>query len=178
MVQNDNFPWYLQLTSVFLALYNGFFDVAVDASPLGIGDAFNIDAMTGAMLYRLGTYWGMAGSPYIWDGLIYNHDEWSGIKTWTGGLKELGERVYSNLVKAKAYAFGRLYSLETIKGVLERCFAGQEYTAEVIESDMEITISLTASQETLRTFIEAKAFDIAFIGKPAGIRVNWEYHYV
>ena len=178
MVNNYDFPWYLQESPVFLALYNGFFRVAEDASPLGIGDAFNIDAMEGVMLYRLGTYWGMSGSPYIWDGLIYNVDPWSDVKTWTGGLKELGQELYSNLIKAKAYAYGRPYSLLTIKGALERLFTGQTYQAEVVEDDMEITISLTAARSLLEIFIEAKAFDLVFIGKPAGIKVTWEYNFV
>lgn len=178
MVNNNDFPWYLQESTVFLALYNGFFDIAEMASPLGIGDAFNIDAMEGAMLYRLGTYWGMSGSPYIWDGLIYNVDAWSSVKTWTGGLKELGQELYSNLIKAKAYAYGRLYSLNTLKGVIERIFAGQHYEATVTEGTMEITINLTAERSLLETFIEARAFDLTFIGKPAGIKVVWEYNFV
>lgn len=177
MIENNNFPWYLQQSSVFLALYTGFFDVAVAASPLGLGDAFNIDEMTGAMLFRLGTYWGMTGSPYIWDGLIYDIDQWSGIKTWTGGLKKLGEDFYSGLIKAKAFAYGRPYSLNTLKGVLERIFEGQEVSFAVEEEDMEITISLTGAQNILETFIQARAFDLAFIGKPVGIKVNWEYNY-
>lgn len=176
MIVNNNFPWYLQQSSVFVGLYTGFFNVAVDATPLGIGDAFNVDAMSGEMLFRLGTYWGMSGSPYIWDGLIYDIDEWSDIKTWTGGLKELGEQVYSNLIKAKAYAFGRVYSLNTLKGVFDKAFEGQQHQIEVTESDMEITISITAPQDVISTFIEARAFDLAFIGKPAGIKVTWEYH--
>lgn len=178
MIENNNFPWYLQQSTVFLALYTGFFDVAVAASPLGIGDAFNINEMTGEMLFRLGTYWGMAGSPYVWDGLIYGVDDWSDVKTWTGGgFKEVGEKTYSNLIKAKAYAYGRTYSLETLKGVLERVFEGEEYEASVDESYMEITVNLTGRREILETFIEVRAFDLAFIGKPAGIKVNWAYNY-
>lgn len=178
MIQNNDFPWYLQESAVFLALYNGFFDVAVAASPLGIGDAFNIDAMSGAMLYRLGTYWGMNGSPYIWDGLIYNVDNWSDVKVWTGGLRELGQTLYSNLIKAKAFAYGRPYSLNTLKGAIDRMFNGQEYSATVTETDMEITITLTAARSLLEVFIEARAFDFVFIGKPAGIKVVWAYNFL
>lgn len=178
MIQNNNFPWYLQESAVFLALYNGFFNVAVDASPLDIGDAFNVDAMSGAMLFYLGTYWGMNGSPYIWDGLIYDMDNWSDVKVWTGGLKELGQELYANLIKAKAYAYGRPYSLDTLKGVMDRMFNNQEYSAEIIETDMEITISLTAARSLLETFIEARAFDLVFVGKPAGIKVVWAYNFL
>ena len=178
MINNFDFPWYLQESPVFLSLYNGFYNVAVDASPLGLGDAFNIDAMEGMMLYRLGTYWGMSGSPYVWDGLIYNIDTWSDVKTWTGGLKQLGQELYSNLIRAKAYAYGRPYSLLTIKGAIERLFSGQDCQVEVLENDMEITISLTAERTLFEVFIEAKAFDLVFIGKPAGIKVMWEYNFV
>lgn len=178
MIANNDFPWYLQESTIFLALYNGFFDVAVEASPLGIGDAFNIDEMKGMMLYRLGTYWGMSGSPYVWDGLIYDVDNWTEVKTWTGGLKELGQGLYANIIKAKAYAYGRPYSLITLKGVIEKMFEGEEVQAEVRESPMEITIALTATRELLETFIEARAFDLVFIGKPAGIKVVWEYNFV
>ena len=178
MINNFDFPWYLQESETFLALYNGFLDVAVTASPLDLGDAFNINKMKGLMLYRLGTYWGMSGSPYVWDGLIYNIDLWSDVKTWTGGLKELGQELYANIIKAKAFAYGRPYSLKTIKGAVERLFAGQEYQIEVLESTMEITISLTASRSLLETFIEAKAFDLTFIGKPTGIKVVWDYNFV
>ena len=177
MIENNNFPWYLQQSSVFVGLYTGFFDVAVAASPLGMGDAFNIDEMTGAMLFRLGTYWGMTGSPYVWDGLIYGIDKWSEFKTWTGGLRQLGEDFYAGLIKAKAFAYGRPYSLNTLKGVFERVFDGQNVTCAVREQDMEITISLTGERIVLETFIQARAFDLSFIGKPVGIKVNWEYNY-
>ena len=178
MIENNNFPWYLQQSDTFVTLYDGFFGIAESASPLGLGDAFNLDLMRGEMLYRLGTYWGMSGSPYIWDGLIYNLDNWSETKTWTGGLKELGERVYSNLIRAKAYAYGRPYSLETLHGVLESVFSGEQYTVEVNESYMAIEIVITAQQSVLETFIEARAFDLAFIGKPSGIKVTWTYNYL
>lgn len=178
MINNYDFPWYLQDSAVFVALYNGFFDIAVDASPLGVGDAFNIDAMTGVMLYRLGTYWGMTGSPYVWDGLIYDVDNWSEVKTWTGGLKQLGQELYSNLIKAKAYAYGRPYCLSTLKGIIDRMFKNQQCSAEIIEDYMEFKISLTGPRALLETFIEAKAFDLMFVGKPAGIKVIWEYNFI
>ena len=40
-----------------------------------------------------------------------------------------------------------------------------------------LSIVITASQEVIRTFIEMKAFDLTFIGKPTGIRVVWVYVY-
>lgn len=177
MIANNDFPWYLQQSSVFLALYTGFFDVAVMASPLGMGDMFNIDEASGRQLFRIGTYFGMAGSPTLWDGLIYDVDNWSDVKTWTGGVKEIAEDFYRKLVKAKAYAYGRPYSLTTLKGVLDRIFDQNGFTTIVTEDYMEITISISGPQNEIEMFVEAKAFDVAFIGKPVGIKVNWEYNY-
>ena len=221
MIENNNFPWYLQQSDTFVSLYNGFFTVAEAATPLGIGDAFNIDEMTGAMLYRLGTYWGMSGSPYIWDGLIYDLDSWSETKRWTGGIKEIGSILYSNMIKAKSYAFGRPFSLNTLNGVFERLFAGYPYTisveevgsptlviidegsvtdavdtvndlgaitddvesiqnlGEITSSDFpinEMTIIVESTPEVIQAFIEMRAFDLMFIGKPTGIKINWSYN--
>lgn len=184
MIENNNFPWYLQLSPTFKSIYDGFFDVAVSASPLDFGKAFSVDEMKGAMLYRLGTYWGMSGSPYIWDGLIYDLDNWSESKNWTGGIKDVGEKLYANMIKAKAYAYGRPYCLETLKGVFERLFDGYEYEITVdsvgVVSDPDfpinkITINLSATREVIESFIEMRAFDLTFIGHPTGIQVTWNY---
>ena len=134
MIENNNFPWYLQQSPVFTELYYGLFDVAVSASPLDIGDSFDLDNATGERLYRLGTYFGLPGTPYTWNGMIYNMDNWSDIKTWTGTQSELlSDTFYRNLIKAKAYAYGRPYSLITLKNVLDRIFDGIEYSAQIIE---------------------------------------------
>ena len=177
MIENDNFPWYLQQTESFRTLYYAFFPIAEAATPLAIGEAFDVDAMTGKMLYRLGTYWGMSGTPSLWDGLIYDIDNWSDIKTWTGGLRELGEDMYRNLIKAKAYANGNRYSLTTLANIVRIIMGANPYTMSVAETNMAMTISLTASQDVIRIFIEMRAFDLAFIGKPTGISVSWEYNY-
>ena len=219
MIENHNFPWYLQQSSTFTTLYYGFFPLAETASPLGFGDAFNVDKATGNMLFRLGTYWGLKGDNTVYDGLIYNLDLWSDVKVWTGGTKTIEEDLYRNLIKAKSYAFGRLYSLETLKHVLDFIFDGTNTTYEVLEKenlervwdlryvneqisewydcgnltdavtetiDCEnieltpnaITILLTGERETIRTFIELRGFDLTFIGKPVGIKVNWAYDYI
>lgn len=217
MIENNNFPWYLQQSSTFTTLYYGFFPVAEVASPLAFGDAFNVDRATGKMLFRLGTYWGMNGDNTVWDGLIYDIDNWSEVKVWTGGVKRIEEDLYRNIIKAKSYAFGRLYSLTTLKGVLDLIFAGVDCDYQVYEGEIEqsidlgfinqqveesedygsvadatisslnygtlvqkinrITIVLTATHDIIRTFIEIKAFDLTFIGKPVGIKVNWQYNY-
>ena len=177
VIENNNFPWYLQQSEAFLALYYGFFDVAVLASPLGIGDAFDPDKMTGEMLFRLGSYYGMQGNPSFNDGLIYSIDTWSETKTWTGGISSVAETFYRNFLKAKAYAYGKPYSLETLKGVLDRVFDGITYSATITEGYMSFTINITANQEDLRSFIDMRAFDLFFIGKPVGIKVEWAYNY-
>lgn len=223
MIENNNFPWYLQQSSAFLALYTGFFDIAVEATPLALGNAFNIDEMHGAMLHRIGEYFGMATSAYTWDGLIYNMDAWSDGKNWTGGIRQLGEDFYSKIIKAKMYAYGHQYCLETLYNVFEIVFEGVEHTIKVFEQGMcadntmdfgyvtqsveetlncdyvtnvadiiidcesvvivevddnSIIIDITAQENTVRAFIEALSFDYMFIGKPVGIKVNWNYNYL
>ena len=223
MIENNNFPWYLQQSSAFLALYTGFFDIAVDATPLALGNAFNIDEMQGAMLHRIGEYFGMATSAYTWDGLIYNMDAWSDGKNWTGGIRQLGEDFYSKIIKAKMYAYGHQYCLETLYNVFEIVFEGVEHNVRIIEQGMcadgtmdmgyvvdaveetlnlgnisndvdniidcgdvvvedvaenNIIIDITAPENTVRAFIEALSFDYMFIGKPVGIKVNWNYNYL
>lgn len=140
MIENHNFPWYLQQSSTFTTLYYGFFPIAEYASPLGFGDAFNVDKATGNMLFRLGTYWGLKGDNTVYDGLIYDLDAWSDGKVWTGGIKTISEDLYRNLIKAKSYAFGRLYSLETLKNVLDFVFAGTDATYFVLENDAISTL--------------------------------------
>ena len=178
MIENNNFPWYLQQSDSFVALYYGFFPIAEEASPLGIGDAFNINEMEGEMLFRIGSYYGLNGNPSFWDGLIYNTDNWSETKLWTGGVSSVQETFYRNFLKAKAYAYGRVYSLNTLKGVIDVLFDTIDYSAEIIEDYMAITIKITATQDAIRDFIDMRAFDLFFIGKPVGIKVEWDYDYI
>lgn len=175
MIENHDFPWYLQQSPTFSSLYYGFFPAAVAASPLGIGDAFDIDAMTGVMLVRLGRLWGIYGTPSVNNGLIYDIDDWSLIKLWDGDEGEAKETLYRNLIKAKMFANGRPYSIETLYGTFERALEGLEYQIDIVEQYMSVTIRLTASADVIRDFIEMRTFDVAFIGKPAGISVEWEY---
>ena len=44
--------------------------------------------------------------------------------------------------------------------------------------DNSIIIDITAQENTVRAFIEALSFDYMFIGKPVGIKVNWNYNYL
>lgn len=221
MIENNNFPWYLQQSSSFGALYYGFFPIAETASPLAFGDALNPYAMTGTMLFRIGTYFGMNGTPSFYNGLIYDIDNWSEVKTWTGGVAQIGEELYRNFLCAKAFAFGRLYSTDTLKGVFERIFAGMTADVRVYEAgtiveeaidygyvnepteitedygnvsapattfldygdllgppavpENELIIQITASHAVIEAFIEMRGFDLDFIGKPTGVKVNWQY---
>ena len=177
MIENSNFPWYLQQSNTFTSLYYGFFPVAQTASCLALGNALNVNEMFGRQLFNIGTYWGMSGSTTVYDGLIYNVDEWSVLKTWTGGVKEMGEALYRSFIKAKMYAYGRVFSLDTLKKVFDIVFPNNMATVTITETDMAITINITASRELITSFIEMRAFDIWFIGKPIGIKITWEYNY-
>lgn len=177
MIENNNFPWYVQQSDVFTTLYYGFFPIAEIASPLGLGDLFSPEMLTGAGLSALGSYYGLIPSPKVADGLIYNLDKWSTDKVWTGGTGAVNEDFYRNFIIAKEYAYGRIYSLETLKGILDRVFEGTEHSIEVEENYMAIVIHITAQRNTLRAFSEMRSIDPVFIGQPTGIKVEWDYIY-
>lgn len=54
-------------------------------------------------------------------------------------------------------------------------FDGLEYSANITEDYMAISINITADSTTIRDFIDMRAFDLFFIGKPVGIKVEWTY---
>lgn len=181
MIDIQNYPWYLQNSPNFKRLYDGLFSVAVEASPLGIGDMFNVDELTGASLYRFGEFVGLRGNPFFTEGLIYNFDNWSETKVWSGQVKDIDSKIYKNFVRMKAFlqaqssVFSNGYSLILIKEALAIVLAGYEYQAEVEEDFMEFTIKLSANEEVLRIFQELQSYDRHFLGKPAGIAYKFEY---
>lgn len=171
-----SYPWYLQSSPVFGALYSGFSDVAEQMSPLGIGDFFNyLTVPAGQPLYALGKIWGLIGAPGFYDGLIYDIDKWSGDKVWTGELQTLDDMLYRNFLKMKMYIQGRPYSLILIQEALEVLLAGTEHTITVPEDVMSFEINISATQEVLTVIQEINAFDSTFLGKPAGISYRFNY---
>lgn len=176
MYVSYSYPWYLQQSPVFTALYDGFAEVAQNISPLGIGDFFNYRTIPeGEPLYALGKIWGLLGSPGFYDGLIYDVDKWSETKVWTGSLKQLDDMLYRNFMQMKMFIQGRPFSLTLIKQALDILLNGTEYQVSVTEDTMSFIINITANTEVVRVVQELNSFDSTFLGKPVGISYRFEY---
>lgn len=76
---NYDFPWYLQNSEGFMALYTGLYDVATNISPISLLSALDIDhPTTPEQLKLIATLYGLRGDfVAIQDALIYNIKKWS-----------------------------------------------------------------------------------------------------
>lgn len=76
---NYDFPWYLQNSEGFMALYTGLYDVATNISPISLLTALDIDhTTTPEQLKLIATLYGLRGDfVAVQDALIYNIKKWS-----------------------------------------------------------------------------------------------------
>ena len=76
---NYDFPWYLQNSEGFMALYTGLYDVATNISPISLLSALDIDnTTTPEQLKLIATLYGLRGDfVAIQDALIYDIKKWS-----------------------------------------------------------------------------------------------------
>lgn len=175
MVPNYSYPWYIQHSPHFTKVYDQLYDLVSMASPLGIGDAFNIKDMTGSALTRLGILWGLQGAPQYYNGLIYKIDKWSDVKVWSGHAEDIEGALYKNFILMHAYINGRQYNLQLIKEAIAMLLGDAEYTLSVDEEYMSFTINLSAAPDVLRVIQQLQSYDRHFIGKPSGISYTFNY---
>ena len=176
MYVSNSYPWYLQQSANFTALYNGLASVAQNISPLAIGDFFNYHTLpAGQPLYTLGKIWGLLGAPGFYDGLIYDIDNWSETKVWSGHLRDLDDILYRNFMQMKMYIQGKPYCLTLIHDALEMLLTGTEHVITVTEDLMSFQINISASSEVLRIVQEINSFDSTFLGKPTGVSYRFNY---
>lgn len=176
MIDNQNYPWYMQKSPGFVALYNGLYEVAKHVSPLGLGDMFNVDELpAGEPLYQLGRMWGINGSPNYFDGLIYDIDYWSETKVWSGSVSTLEDKLYRNFLRMKMFIQNKRYSLITLKEALTILLGGEEATITVEESEMSFVINIRANVNVIRILQTIHSFDLHFMGQPCGIRYQFNY---
>lgn len=171
----STYPWYMQHSPRFVTLYDGLFDWLNNASPLEIGEAFNVDQRTGRGLLYFGLLWGLRG---VWggttDGLIYSIDEWSTDRVWTGSMKDAEAKIYRNFIRMKAHINSRPYSLILMKEALEILTRDMEAEFWVEEGYMSFIIHVTAPSDTLNMFYNMALYDPNFLGKPTGISFTWD----
>lgn len=175
MYDNQNYPWYLQQSPIFVTLYNGFFKVGEYMTPLPLGNMFDLDNISGTALFNLGMAWGLTGSPTYFDGLIYSIDDWSETKVWSGQPQDINNQIYRNFIKMNAYMFGKNYSLTLIKEAFEILLQGLGFSITVTEETMSFTINITASSGLLRILQEMQSYDSHFLGQLPGIKINFNY---
>ena len=176
MIDNQNYPWYIQKSAGFVALYNGLFDIVSAASPLDISESFNIDGlMSGTPLFQVGKIWGLTDNPSFFAGLIYDVDSWSETKLWSGSVSELESSLYKNFLRMKVFLQNNRYSLKTLKRALEILLDGNPATITIDEHTMGFTINIKASREAISILQTLQSFDLLFLGQPCGIHYEFNY---
>ena len=176
MYDNQNYPWYMQKSPGFVALYNGLFEVIKNVSPLGIGDAFNIDELpAGNALFTVGKMWGITDNPSFFDGLIYDVDSWSETKVWSGSVSTLETTLYRNYLRMKIFIQNNRYSLITLKKALEILIGDGNAEVSITEDLMKFTINIKAGREMIRILQTINSYDLYFMGQPCGIHYEFNY---
>lgn len=176
MVDNQDYPWYLQKSVKARKIYDGLFPVAVQATPLDIWKFIDIDQLTGNGLLTLGRLFGLRGTwGAISDGLVYDIDKWSEDKVWTGHMKDLDGQIYRNFIKMKAYIYEKPYNLITLKGAMETLLDGMDYEMTVTEEYMHFTINIKAQTDVLNIFYNLSKYDAHFLGKPVGVSYDFKF---
>lgn len=176
MFDNQNYPWYAQQSGSIKTLYDGFFRVAEAMSPLGVGNAFDLNTLQDQALFSFGTLYGLSSRAQYFDGLIYDIDNWSESKVWSGHVEDLESHLYKNFLRMKAFIAGRPYTLLLLKQAFDILCEGLTINSLWIEEGyMSFIIHLDADQETTRVFMELNSFDLRFLGKPIGVSYTWDY---
>lgn len=176
MFNNEAYPWYAQNSVSIKTLYDGFYPIAEAMTPLGIGDAFNIDILNNEALFTFGTMFGMSARPQYYDGLIYDVDRWSEVKVWSGHVEDLELNIYKNFLRMKAFIAGKPYSLNLLKDAFDILTNGLGTVSVWIEeNNMSFIIHLDAPENITRLFMELNSFDLHFLGKPSGVSYTWDY---
>lgn len=148
MINIQDYPWYLQqpdpnINSPFVTVYDRLFDLVSEASPLGVGDAFNLEELSGEALGQFGSMWGLSGTTGYYSGLIYDWDEWNMGKVWSGQITDVDSQFYRKYLKAKAYMNGRNYSLNTLWEVFQIILGGYgSWSITVYEPSSTLSVGI------------------------------------
>ena len=169
MVNEQNYPWYAQQDGAIKILYDGFFPIAEAMSPLTLGDAFNIDNLTGKALISVGYMYGLSPTGAYYTGLLWSSENWD-EQVWTGEQQAINEQVYKNYIKMKAYINGRPYTLNLLNEALTMLMSGIDGVGfYVTEDTMSFVIHVVATEAAAEAFRQVQLLDYNFLGKPTGI---------
>lgn len=183
---NYDFPWYIQQSPAFMELYQGFYNIATNITPLPFIQMLDLDnATTYTELLAAGQYYGVQNAWFgLQDALIYNFREWGPRSPeteyyWNGRASEDNFRLMANYIKAKVQIRGKPLSLVTLKQFYETALDGYNYSVEnnveITESLQHFEIVVQATDEIAQALIEMSYTDKWPFGKPVGISYNITY---
>lgn len=185
---NYDFPWYIQQSPSFMALYIGLYNVGSNISSLPIIDMLDLDNVeVYSELLAAGQYYGVPNAWYgTQDALIYNLREWAPRADpddpnyyWNGRASVDNFRLMANYIKAKVQIRGQPLSLVTLKKFYETVLDGYNYSVEdsveITESEQHFEIVVQATEEVEQALVEMSYTDRWPFGKPVGISYNITY---
>ena len=177
MQLNQNYPWYLQTSPNFSALYEGMFNVAKNFTPLDSYKVFYPDVMAsitdkmGAM-YGLKVYAGLWQIPVefsaIVDALIYDIDKWSQTKKWDGDVTGADIDWFLRYIKMKTFINHQPFSLNLIKGAIDILFGDTSHNTTVTETEYAITVNIETTEVATAVIQGILVVDPTLVGKPVG----------
>lgn len=183
---NYDFPWYIQRSPAFMALYEGLYNVSVNISSIGFIDMLNLNNVQSfSELLTAGKYYGVPNAWYgLEDALIYNLRQWAPRDPeqnyyWDGRASYENFRLMANYIRAKVQIRGQPLSLLTLKRFYETVLDGYNYSVEdnieIVESEQHFEIVAQVDNQIAQALIEMSYTDTQPFGKPVGISYNVTY---
>ena len=182
---NYDFPWYLQNTEMFMALYTGLYSVGADISSYPFLSALDLEnAEYAGQISAVATLFGLKGSwRGVSDALIYDQNNWSVDDIvenyWSGRVTDQGTNLIKNYIKAKVQIKNKQLTLQTLKEFFETVLGQYNFNAEtdmtVTESLMHFDIVVNISDEILSDMVSLFSNDEYPFGKPTGISYSVVY---
>ena len=181
---NYDFPWYLQNSQGFMALYEGLYNVSTSISPITLLDALDIDnATTTQQLKFVATLYGLRSD---WVGieqaLIYDVNKWSvlgGEENYWSGIPSDTQDLLKNYIKAKVQIRNKNLTLQALKEFFTVCLAHRDFDPStaitVTETTMHFDLTVSLDSETLGDMVTLLSVDPYPFGKPTGISYNINY---
>lgn len=183
MQLNQNYPWYLQTSPKFDALYNGVFNVVKNISPLDLYKVFYPNELIKisdnlAVLYGLKTYATLWQLPTeitsIENALVYDVNPWSTTYKWDGDVTGISLEWLYRYIKMKNFINQQPFSLQTLHDALNILFGDVQHTVEVTEENYEVKIDITTDDNNaIGFFTGLLAVDSTLVGKPMGVKITY-----
>ena len=181
---NYDFPWYIQQSPAFMALYEGLYGVGAKISSIDLIKMLDLDNVEQySELLAAGQYYGVSNAWYgLEDALVYNARPWAPSDTsyyWNGRASYENFQLMANYIKAKTQIRGQPLSLVTLKKFYETILDGYNYSVEdnieIIESEQHFEVVAHVDGDIAQVLVELSYTDSQPFGKPVGISYNITY---